>query len=100
MARILDKLMPSTAQRTIKLRQSYDWIKLELSELEGVYEAKKQRILDGIITKSNKKLASLAKKCFVSEYASAIMGEQQFGENIRGIDRFAPGIVQLPYRIK
>ena len=76
MAKILDKLAPSNAQRAIKLRQDYDWVKIELSELEGVYEAKKQRVLDGIINKSNKRLAALAKTCYVADYASAVMGEK------------------------
>ena len=76
MAKILDKLAPSTAQRTIKLRQEYDWINIELSELKGVYEAKKQRILDKIIIKSNKKLAALAKTCYVQDYAAAVMDDK------------------------
>ena len=76
MARILDKLVPSTAQRMVKLRQKQDWLKTELNELAGVYEAKKQRVLDGIIVKSNKKLVSLAKECYAQDYASAMMEDK------------------------
>ena len=76
MARIVDKLVPSTAQRMVKLRQKQDWLKTELNELAGVYEAKKQRILDRIIVKSNKKLVSLAKKCYAQDYASAMMEDK------------------------
>ena len=74
MAKILDNLLPSTAQRAIKLRQSYDWIKTELSELDAVYEAKKQKALDSFIVKANKKLAPLAYvACDKAEYADSIM---------------------------
>ena len=73
MAKILDKLIPSTAQKTIKLRQNYDWLKIEIDEIDSVYEAKKQRVLDKCIVKSNKKLNALAKTCFVSEYATEVM---------------------------
>lgn len=74
MAKILDKLIPSTAQRAIKLRQSYDWIKTELSELEGIYEAKKQQALDKFIIKANKKLSSAAyAACNKAEYADSVM---------------------------
>ena len=77
MARILDKLIPSTAQRVIKLRQSYDWIQTELSELEGVYEAKKQQDIDKFIVKANKKLSSKAyDACDKAEYAKSVMEEK------------------------
>ena len=74
MAKILDNIIPSTAQHAIKLRQSYDWIKTELSELDAVYEAKKQKALDSFIVKANKKLAPLAYvACDKAEYADSIM---------------------------
>jgi branched-chain amino acid transport system ATP-binding protein len=74
MARILDKLVPSTAQRTIKLRQKYDWIKTELNEMPGLYESKKQLALDKFIIKANKKLSSAAyAACDKTEYAGEVM---------------------------
>lgn len=74
MARILDKLIPSTAQRAIKLRQSHDWIKTELAELSGVYEEKKQKALDKFVVKANKKLSSAAyAACDKTELANNVM---------------------------
>lgn len=77
MAKILDKLVPSSAQRIIKLRQSCDWINIELSELQGVYDAKKQKALDKFIAKANKRLASAAYlACDKGEYADTVMAKK------------------------
>ena len=77
MAKILDKLAPSSAQRIIKLRQSCDWIKIELSELQGIYDAKKQKTLDKFIAKANKRLASAAYlACDKREYADNVMAQK------------------------
>ena len=74
MARISDKLIPSTAKRAIKLRQSQDWIKTELAELSGVYEEKKQKALDKFVVKANKRLSSVAyAACDKAELANSVM---------------------------
>ena len=74
MARILDKYSPSSAQRAIKLHQTQDWLKLELAELESLYEAKKQKALDNFVIKANKKLAAAAyKACDKQEYADSVV---------------------------
>ena len=41
MARILDNILPPTASRAVKLRQSYDWIKTEHDAIPHAYEEKK-----------------------------------------------------------
>ena len=77
MAKILDKLGLSSAQRAIKLRQSYDWIKTEQDELAKKYEEKKNRELDKFVIKANKKLASAAfAACDKNEYANSMMQEK------------------------
>ena len=43
MARILDKILPASASRMIKLRQSYDWLKAERDAISERYEEKKQK---------------------------------------------------------
>ena len=77
MAKILDKLAPSSAERIIKLRQSCDWIRIELSELQGIYDAKKQKTLDKFIARANKRLASAAYlACDKAEYADTVMAQK------------------------
>ena len=77
MARILDKLLPATAERAIKLRQSYDWTRTECDALSDKYEEKKQKQLNKFIFKANKKLRSAAyEACNKSEYADGIMEEK------------------------
>ena len=82
MAKILDKLLPSSAKRSIKLRQSLDWLTAEQSELVSKYEAKKQSELDKFIIKSNKKLSSAAfLACDKGEYA-----QHSFEEKLQKYD--------------
>lgn len=70
MARILDNILPATAARAIKLRQSYDWTKTEYDAIPDKYEEKKQRQLDKFIYKANKDLRSAAyEACDKLEYA-------------------------------
>ncbi len=77
MARILDKLIPATAARAVKLRQSYDWAKTERDSIPGKYEEKKQKELNKFIYKANKKLrASAYEACDKHEYADAVMAEK------------------------
>lgn len=77
MAKILDKLLPPTAGRAVKLRQNYDWVKAERESLNGKYEEKKQKKLNGFIYRANKKLSSAAyMACDKQEYAESIMAEK------------------------
>lgn len=77
MARILDKLLPATASRMIKLRQSYDWTRAERNSLEEKYEDKKQKQLSKFIYKANKKLSSAAfLACDKQEYAQSELEER------------------------
>ena len=77
MAKILDKLLPATAGRAVKLRQSYDWAKTEQESVPEKYEVKKQKQLNKFIYKSNKKLGSSAyEACDKTEYADGIMAEK------------------------
>ena len=77
MARILDNILPPTASRAVKLRQSYDWIKTEHDAIPDAYEEKKQKQIDKFIYKANKKLRSAAfEACDKIEYADSIMAEK------------------------
>lgn len=77
MARILDNLLPQTAERTIKLRQRYDWTIAELESLVDKYEEKKNKKLNKFVYRANKKLASAAfKACDKKEYAESITAEK------------------------
>ncbi len=77
MAKILDKLLPATAGRAVKLRQSYDWTKTEQESICGKYELKKQKELNKFIYKANKKLSSAAyEACNKNEYADGVMAEK------------------------
>ena len=60
MAKILDKILPPTAARVIKLRQKQDWLQAEYDALSEKYEAIRQKELDGFIRRANKKLAPSA----------------------------------------
>ncbi len=74
MAKILDKLLPATAARAVKLRQSYDWVKTEQDALVEKYEEKKQKKINKFIYKSNKKLSSAAYlACNKEEYIDSIV---------------------------
>ena len=77
MARILDNILPATASRVVKLRQSYDWTKTEYDAIPDKYEEKKQKQLDKFIYRANKKLRSAAyEACDKAEYADGIMAEK------------------------
>lgn len=77
MARILDKLLPATAARAVKLRQSYDWTKTEHDAVPAKYEEKKEKQLNKFIYKANKKLRSAAfLACDKVEYADGVMAEK------------------------
>jgi hypothetical protein len=45
MAKILAKIIPSTAERVIKLRQTLEWLEIDLDSLDEVYEDVKERKL-------------------------------------------------------
>ena len=77
MAKILDKLLPPTASRAVKLRQRYDWLKTESEFLPDKFEAKKEKEKNKFIYKANKKLSSAAYLvCDKVEYADSVMAEK------------------------
>lgn len=76
MAKILDKILPPTASRVIKLRQKRDWLQAEYDTLSEKYEEKRQKELDGFIRKANKRLASSAYlACDKLEYYDSVAAE-------------------------
>lgn len=79
MAKILDKLLPPTAKRVIKLRQSYDWAKAERDAVEEKYGRLKEKRLNSFIYKANKRLrASAYMACDKAEYAEGVMEEKLY----------------------
>ena len=76
MAKILDKILPPTAARVIKLRQKQDWLQAEHDALLEKYEEKRQKELDGFIRQANKRLASSAYlACDKVEYYDDVAAE-------------------------
>ena len=61
MARILAKFIPSSAERITKLRQTREWLDIELDSLEEQYEEVKEK-------KLKKKLRKIEKKYALSEF--------------------------------
>ena len=77
MAKILDKILPPTASRVIKLRQRYDWLQIERDSLADKYAAKGEKAKNRFIIKANKKLSSSAYLiCDKVEYANGVMAEK------------------------
>ncbi len=77
MAKISDKLLPASAARAIKLRQSYDWVKTEQDALAEKYEEKKQKKINKFIYKANKKLARSAYlACDKEEYIDFLISDK------------------------
>lgn len=77
MAKILDKLLPATASRAVKLRQSYDWTRAEYDAIPSKYEEKKEKQLNKFIYKANRKLKSAAyEACNKVEYAEEIKAQK------------------------
>ena len=58
------------AKNLANLRRQYDWLKIELADLNNKYEAKKQNELNRFVEKANKKLLPLAySACDKEQYA-------------------------------
>ena len=77
MEKILDKILPATSARLVKLRQNYDWAKAERDSISATYEEKKQKKLDKFIYRSNRALAPAAYlACDKEEYANALIDEK------------------------
>ena len=77
MARILDKILPSSADRTMKLYHKYDWLMIEYNSVDESYEEKKKKILAKFDRKANKKIASASyAACDKKEYAEKLMAEK------------------------
>lgn len=76
MAKILDKLLPSTSKRLASLRQKLDWGKEELHGLEAHYKALRERKIAAFARRTNARLAKLAfAVCDKTEYADAVLAE-------------------------
>ena len=73
MAKILDKILPPTASRVVKLRQKYDWLKTEQEFLPGKYEAKKAKEKNKFIIKANKQLSKAYIDFDKTGYADSIL---------------------------
>ena len=43
MAKILDKLLPSAADKVLKLYRKYDWLMIEYNSIDELYEEKKNK---------------------------------------------------------
>lgn len=77
MAKILDKLLPSPAERILKLRQSYDWINEEINALEEKYQSLRDKELNKFTRNANKRLAPAAyEACDKSEYADMFVAKE------------------------
>ena len=77
MARILDKILPSSADRAMKLYHKYDWLMIEYNSVDESYEEKKKKILAKFDRKANKKIASASyAACDKNEYAEKLMAEK------------------------
>ena len=76
MAEILAKLLPG-AQQIMKLQQKYDWLKTEYDALENTYQQKKEKKLQSIQRKANRKLLKPAfDACDKAQYAACEMEEK------------------------
>lgn len=60
MAKILGKILPSNLEKLTKLRQSYNWVKLEIDALEEELNEKKEQKLNKLKTKLNKQIEKSA----------------------------------------
>ena len=77
MARILDNIIPSTANRIIKLRQKLDWLTAEHDFLPARYEEKLKAAQDKYVYRANKKLKAAAyRACDKAEYATSVKEEK------------------------
>lgn len=77
MAKILDKLLPNSTERILKLRQSLDWVQVEIDALEEKYQTLKNKEIKKFTDKANKALVPSAyKACDKSEYADNVLGEK------------------------
>ena len=77
MARILDKLLPNSTEKILKLRQSYDWTRVEIDLLEEKYKGYKEKEIKKFTDKANKALsASAYVACNKGEYADNILGDK------------------------
>ena len=77
MARILDKLLPNSTERILKLRQSSDWTLVEIDALGEKYQGLKEKEIKKFTDKANKTLSPYAyKACDKSEYADKLLEEK------------------------
>lgn len=77
MARILDKLLPNSTERILKLRQSYDWVRVEIDALDEKYQGLREKEIRKYQRKANKALASAAyMACNKTEYADNFIKEK------------------------
>ena len=83
MARILDKILPTSTERLSNLSHKRNWLLVELNSLEETYEDKKNKLLADFDRKANKKVASASfAACDKSEYA-----QKQMDEKLKSYDK-------------
>ena len=74
MAKILDKLLPSAADKALKLYRKYDWLMIEYNSIDELYEEKKNKAIAKSDKNANKKIASATyAACDKKEYAQKLM---------------------------
>ena len=77
MAKILAKRNSSNQQKLIKIRQSLDFYRQELDDLEEKYNSIIEKKLNAFLAKGNKKLQKLAfEACNKEDYAQCILEEK------------------------
>ena len=77
MAKILDKLLPGTSERALKLHHKQEWLAIELEALVEAYEDKKNKEISKFDRKANKKIAPATyRACDKAEYAKDAMNEK------------------------
>ena len=77
MAKILDKIRPSSHGRAIKLQQQYNWARTEYDALPQLYQEKKQKQLQAFLRKADKKLLPAAfAACDKERYAACQLEEK------------------------
>lgn len=82
MAKILDKILPSNLEKLTKLRQSYNWVKLEIDALEEELNEKKEQKLNKLKSKLNKQIEKSAFSASNKEELANLI----YNEKLKGFD--------------
>ena len=77
MAKILDKLLPQSSDKALKLHHKQEWLAIELETLIESYEDKKNKEIAKFDRKANQKIAPATYlACDKAEYAKAVMDDK------------------------